>query len=181
MEPGRAKALKRTSCRWRVTTHCSRGTEQSKGNSSRQGADDRLSLPSPRSNTNTMAFRRPSGVLGVPHALQFLDSNLPPDSIHFGRDGLGARSAICIGVLVMGIEHRPRSKQRRPAEPSLRVDENSDDMHWLLEEMPCCEGFWLNWISSSKRSLTQSNVAPVYARTATICGSARAAKVLAGA
>jgi len=34
----------------------------------------------------------------------------------------------------MGIEHLPRNKQRRPAEPSLRVDENSDDMHWLLEE-----------------------------------------------
>lgn len=85
-----------------------------------------------------MAVRRHSGVLGLPHALQFLDSNLPPDSIHFGRDGLGARSAICIGVLAMGIE------------PSLRVDENtdrvvsppeenapslhSDDMHSLLEE-----------------------------------------------
>jgi len=102
-----------------------------------------------------MAFRRHSGVLGLPHALQFLDSNLPPDSIHFGRDGLGARSAICIGVLVMGTEHLPRNKQRRPAEPSLRVDENtdcavslpeendapslwgdehSDDMHSLLEE-----------------------------------------------
>jgi hypothetical protein len=81
-----------------------------------------------------MAFRRHSGVAGLPHALQFFDSNLPPDSIHFGRDGLGARSAICIGVLLMGIEHRPRSKQRRPAEPSLAVDENSDDMHWLLEE-----------------------------------------------
>ena len=70
-------------------------------------------------------------------------------------DGLGARSAICIGVLVMGIEHLPRNKQRRPAEPSLRVDENADcavslpeendapslsgdvhgyDMHSLLEE-----------------------------------------------
>ncbi len=93
-----------------------------------------------------MAFRRHSGVLGLPHALQFLDSNLPPDSIHFGRDGLGARSAICIGVLVMGIEHLPRNKQRRPAEPSLRVDdeendapslwgdEHSYDMHSLLEE-----------------------------------------------
>jgi hypothetical protein len=87
-----------------------------------------------RSNTNTMAFRRHSGVLGLPHALQFLDSNLPPDSIHFGRDGLGARSAICIGVLVMGTEHLPRNKQGRLAEPSLGVDENSDDMHWLLEE-----------------------------------------------
>jgi hypothetical protein len=70
-------------------------------------------------------------------------------------DGLGARSAIRIGVLVMGIEHLPRNKQRRPAEPSLRVDENADcavslpeendapslrgdahgyDMHSLLEE-----------------------------------------------
>ena len=102
-----------------------------------------------------MAFRRHSGVLGLPHALQFLDSNLPPDSIHFGRDGLGARSAICMGILVMGMEHLPRNKQRRPAEPSLRVDENTDravslpkendapslwgdehrdDMHSLLEE-----------------------------------------------
>jgi hypothetical protein len=43
-------------------------------------------------------------------------------------------------------------------------------------KMPCCEGFWLKWISSSKRSLTQSNVASVYARTVTICGFARAAK-----
>jgi hypothetical protein len=54
----------------------------------------------------------------------------------------------------MGIEHLPRNKQRRLAEPSLRVDENtdavslpeendapslwgdehSDDMHSLLEE-----------------------------------------------
>jgi hypothetical protein len=53
----------------------------------------------------------------------------------------------------MGIEHLPRNKQRRPAEPSLRVDENtdcavslpvendapwgdehSDAMHSLLEE-----------------------------------------------
>ena len=102
-----------------------------------------------------MAFRRIAVSLGCPHALQFLDSNLPPDSIHFGRDGLGARSAICIGVLVMGIEHLPRNKQRRPAEPSLRVVENTDctvslpeeddapslwgdehsyDMHSLLEE-----------------------------------------------
>ncbi len=67
----------------------------------------------------------------------------------------GACSAICIGVLVMGIEHLPRNKQRRPAEPSLRVvektdcavslpeeddapslwgDEHSYDMHSLLEE-----------------------------------------------
>jgi hypothetical protein len=70
-------------------------------------------------------------------------------------DGLGARSAICIGVFVMGTEHLPRNKQYRPAEPSLRVDENADcavsrpeendaaslrgdehsyDMHSLLEE-----------------------------------------------
>jgi hypothetical protein len=73
-----------------------------------------------------MAFRRHSDVLGLPHALQFSDSNLPPDSIHFGRDGLGARSAICTGVLVMGIVHLPRNKQRRPADPLLRVDENTD-------------------------------------------------------
>ncbi len=77
---------------------------------------------------------RYSGVLGVPHALQILDSNLPPDSIHFGRDGLGAPSAICIGILVMGIEHLPRNKQGRLAEPSLAVDENTDGAVSLLEE-----------------------------------------------
>jgi hypothetical protein len=70
-------------------------------------------------------------------------------------EGLGGVSAICIGVLVMGIEHLPRNKQHRPAEPSLRVDEKADcavsppeendtpslwgdehsyDMHSLLEE-----------------------------------------------
>jgi hypothetical protein len=47
---------------------------------------------------NTMAFRRHSSVLGLPHALQFLDSNLPPDSIYFGRYGLGARPAIYWGI-----------------------------------------------------------------------------------
>src|SRR3982074_717840 len=41
-------------------------------------------------------------------------------------------------------------------------------------KMPCCEGFWLNWISSSKRSLIQSNVASVHGRTAPISGSAQA-------
>src|SRR3981189_3021187 len=52
LEPGRAKALGQTGCRRCVTTHGSRGTEH-KGNSSYQGADDRLSLPSPiRSNAN---------------------------------------------------------------------------------------------------------------------------------
>ena len=51
---------------------------------------------------------------------------------------LGARSAICIGVLVMGTERLPRNKQGRLAELSLRADkrgdEHSHDMHSLLEE-----------------------------------------------
>jgi hypothetical protein len=96
---------------------------------------------------NTMAFRRHSGVLGLPQAPQILDSNLPPDSIHFGRGGLGARSAICIGVLAMGIE--PSLWADEPTDdalslieenalrgdaPSLWGDEHSDDMHSLLEE-----------------------------------------------
>src|SRR6266550_4317004 len=50
----------------------------------------------------------------------------------------GVRSAICIGVLVMGTERLPRNKQGRLAELSLRVDkrgdEHSHDMHSLLEE-----------------------------------------------
>ena len=58
------------------------------------------------------------------------------NSLWIGR--LGARSAICIGVLVMGTERLPRNKQGRLAELSLRVgkrgDEHSHDMHSLLEE-----------------------------------------------
>jgi hypothetical protein len=37
-------------------------------------------------------------------------------------------------MLVMGIEYLPRNKQRRPAEPSLRVDENTDCAASLPEE-----------------------------------------------
>jgi hypothetical protein len=33
--------------------------------------------------------RRHSGVLGLPDALQFSDSNLPPDSVHFGVTAWG--------------------------------------------------------------------------------------------
>ena len=47
---------------------------------------------------------------------------------------MGARSAICFGVLVMGTEHLPRNKQRRLAEPSLWVVENTDNAVSLLEE-----------------------------------------------
>ena len=103
-----------------------------------------------------MAFRRHSGVLGLPHALQFLDSNLPPDSIHFGRDRLGARSAICIGVLVMGIEYLPRNKQRRPAEPSLRVDENTDWVVSLPEENDA-PSLWGDEHSYDMHSLLEEN------------------------
>jgi hypothetical protein len=56
----------------------------------------------------------------------------------FTLDKAIARSAICIGVLVMGTERLPRNKQGRLAELSLRVDkrgdEHSHDMHSLLEE-----------------------------------------------
>jgi hypothetical protein len=103
-----------------------------------------------------MAFRRHSGVLGLPHALQFLDSNLPPDSIHFGRDGLGARSAICIGVVVMVIEHLPRNKQRRRAEPSLRVDENTDCAVSLSEENDA-PSLWGDEHSDDMHSLLEEN------------------------
>jgi len=53
----------------------------------------------------------------------------------FTFDKATARSAICIGVLVMGL---PRNKQGRVVELSLRVDKRGDehrhDMHALLEE-----------------------------------------------
>ena len=103
-----------------------------------------------------MAFRRRSGVPGLPHALQFLDSNLPPDSIHFGRDGLGARSAVCIGVLVMGTEHLPRNKERRPAEPPLRVDENTDWVVSLPEENDA-PSLWGDEHSYDMHSLLEEN------------------------
>src|SRR5260370_16640027 len=54
------------------------------------------------------------------------------NSVWIGR--LGACSAICIGVLVMGTEHLPRNKQGRLAEPSLGVDENTDGAVSLLQE-----------------------------------------------
>jgi hypothetical protein len=95
----------------------------------------------------------------VPHVLQISDSNLPPDSIHFRAVTAWGRVLLFFWVLVMGTEHLPRNKQRRLAEPSLWVventdnavslhdenalrgdepslwgDEHSDDMHSLLEE-----------------------------------------------
>ena len=41
---------------------------------------------------------------------------------------------IFVGVLVMRIEHLPRNKQHRPAQPSLWVDENTDGAVSLLEK-----------------------------------------------
>src|SRR6266446_7560527 len=115
----------------------------------------------PSAHNHAEIFRRYSGVLGMPHALQILDSNLPPDSIHVGLRRLGARSAICIGVLVMGTERLPRNKQGRLAELSLRVGKRGDGhattCTGCLRRMPCFEGFWLNWISSLKGSLPQGN------------------------
>jgi hypothetical protein len=103
-----------------------------------------------------MAFRRHRSVLSLPHALQFLDSNLPPDSIHFGRYGLGARSAIYWG-LVMGIEHLPRNKQRRPAEPSLRVDEKNTDCAVSLPEENDAPSLWGDEHSDDMHSLLEEN------------------------
>jgi hypothetical protein len=78
-----------------------------------------------------------------------------PTQFTLDRGNWGRVRLSVLGVLVMGIEHLPRNKQRRPAEPSLRVVENTDcavslpeendtpslggdqysyDMHSLLEE-----------------------------------------------
>src|SRR2546429_9836483 len=78
-----------------------------------------------------------------------------PTQFTLDRGNWGLVRLSVLGVLVMGIEHLPRNKQRRPAEPSLRVVENTDcavslpeendipslggdeysyDMHSLLEE-----------------------------------------------
>ena len=105
---------------------------------------------------NTIAVRHHSGALGLPHTLQFLDSNLPPDSVHFGHDSLGVRSVICIGVLVMGIEQLPRNEQRRSAEPSLRIDENTDCAVSLPEENDA-PSLWGDEHSYDMHSLLEEN------------------------
>jgi hypothetical protein len=55
---------------------------------------------------------------------------------------LGGAFQLFVGVLVMRVEHLPRNKQRRPAEPSLWVDENTDGAVSLLEknDEPLFEG-----------------------------------------
>ena len=53
---------------------------------------------------------------------------------HFTLDKARGRIRLVVGVLVMRIEHLPRNKQRRPAEPSLWDDENTDGTVSLLEK-----------------------------------------------
>ena len=76
------------------------------------------------------------------------------NSLWIGR--LGARSAICIGVLVMGTETLPRNKERRPAEPSLRVDENTDRVVSLPEENDA-PSLWGDEHSYDMHSLLEEN------------------------
>ena len=74
-------------------------------------------------------------------------------------DGLGARSAICIGVLVMGTEHLLRNKQGRLAEASV-VDENTDFAVSLLEENALqgdVPSLWGDEHSDDKHSLLEEN------------------------
>ena len=69
---------------------------------------------------------------------------------------MGARSAICIGVSVMGIEHLQRYKQRRSAEPSLRVDENTDGAVSTPEENDA-PSLWGDEHSDDMQSLLEEN------------------------
>jgi hypothetical protein len=73
----------------------------------------------------------------------------------FGRYGLGARSAIYWG-LVMGIEHLLRNKQRRLAESSLRVDENTDCAVSPPEENDA-PSLWGDEHSDDMQSLLEEN------------------------
>ena len=75
--------------------------------------------------------------------LPILVSNLPPDSIHFGRGRrLGVVQPFDLGVLAMGTEYPQRDKQGRLGEPSLWArertedwaDEHTEDVQSLLEE-----------------------------------------------
>ena len=80
------------------------------------------------------------------------------NSLWIGR--LGACSAICIGVLVMGTEHLPRNKQGRLAEPSLGVDENTDGAVSLLEENALqghVPSLWGDEHSDDMQSLLEEN------------------------
>jgi hypothetical protein len=56
----------------------------------------------------------------------------------------------------MGIEHLPRNKQRRPAEPSLRVDENTDCAVSLPEENDT-PSLWGDEHSDDLHSLLEEN------------------------
>jgi len=59
----------------------------------------------------------------------------------FWVTGWGRVQLFCIGgVLVMGIEHLLRNKQRRLAEPALWADEPTDDALSLLKEEPALWG-----------------------------------------
>jgi hypothetical protein len=94
----------------------------------------------------------------VPQLLQFLDSNLPPDSIHFSSETAWGRVRLfCIGVLVMGIEHLLRNKQRHVAEPALWADEPTGDALSLLEEEPA---LWGDEHADDVRSLLEENARP---------------------
>ena len=91
----------------------------------------------------------------VPQAHQFLDSNLPPDSIHFGGvTAWGRVRLFCIGVLAMGLEHLLRNTQRRLAESSFWTDENTEGAVSLLEEEPA---LWGDEHSDDMHSLLEEN------------------------
>jgi hypothetical protein len=81
-------------------------------------------------------FRHYGGVITARlNGFPILVSNLPPDSIHFGRgQGDWGSFSHLIGVLAMGTEYPQRNKQGRLGEPSLWNDEHPDDVHSPLEE-----------------------------------------------
>jgi hypothetical protein len=57
----------------------------------------------------------------------------------------------------MGIEHLPRNKQRRPAEPSLRVDEKNTDCAVSLPEENDAPSLWGDEHSDDMHSLLEEN------------------------
>ena len=69
---------------------------------------------------------------------------------------LGRAFGYLLGRLVMGIEHLLRNKQRRLAEPSLRVDENTDCAVSLPEENDA-PSLWGDEHSYDMHSLLEEN------------------------
>jgi hypothetical protein len=94
--------------------------------------------------------------LARPLRFKFWTQICLPTQFTLDRGNWGRVRLSVLGVLVMGIEHLPRNKQRRPAEPSLRVVENTDCAVSLPEENDA-RSLWGGQHSYDIHSLLEEN------------------------